>query len=154
MDRDQHELQFLGFLGVYRESSKIILKGREIFAQITLTLILHLHRLPRSLQGFTAPLLQVRQVRDRLRQRQEAQPKVQDLCRMLKNYWLIELGYFISVFIFSLLSTSAVVYTVACIYATKQITITKMMSVVLSGRGSWSLSSGASHSSLCSLSWP
>jgi len=37
-------------------------------------------------------------------------------------FWLFELGFFIFVFIFSPLSTSAVIYTVACTYATKPIT--------------------------------
>ncbi|KAL3721444.1 hypothetical protein ACJRO7_033873 [Eucalyptus globulus] len=45
-------------------------------------------------------------------------------------FWLFRLGYFIIVFIFSLLLTTAVVYTVACVYAAKQITFKKIMSVV------------------------
>ncbi|XP_039158212.1 uncharacterized protein LOC120288344 [Eucalyptus grandis] len=49
---------------------------------------------------------------------------------MLWNFWLINVGSFISVFIFSLLSTSAIIYLVACIYAAKQITFKKMMSVM------------------------
>uniref|UniRef100_A0A251S9L8 Polyadenylate-binding protein 1-B-binding protein n=1 Tax=Helianthus annuus TaxID=4232 RepID=A0A251S9L8_HELAN len=42
MDREQEELQFLGLFGIFKESYKIIVSWRKIFAQITLTLILPL----------------------------------------------------------------------------------------------------------------
>ncbi|KAF8011859.1 hypothetical protein BT93_I0098 [Corymbia citriodora subsp. variegata] len=135
MDRDQHELQFLGFLGVYRETSKIILRWRRIFAQITLALILPLcvvflaHSAVSQLLSFKI----VNHEFDR-DDSWEGSRRYRDLSRMLKKewvaFWLFKLGYFIFVFIFSLLSTSAVVYTVACVYAAKQITFKKIMSVV------------------------
>lgn len=135
MERDQHELQFLGFLGVYRESSKIILKWRKIFAQITLALILPLcvvflsHSLVSHL--LTSRIVDHEYDRDYAL---EGSQSYRDLSHVLKKewvaFWLTKLGYFIFVFIFSLLSTSAVVYTVACIYAAKQITFKKIMSVV------------------------
>ncbi|KAF8011857.1 hypothetical protein BT93_I0096 [Corymbia citriodora subsp. variegata] len=110
-DRDQHELQFLGLLGVYSETSKII----------TLALILPLcvvflaHSAVSQLLCFKIP-------------------RYRDLSRMLKKewvaFWLFQLGYFIFVFIFSLLLTSAVVHTVACIYVAKQIPFKNIMSVV------------------------
>ncbi|KAL3721435.1 hypothetical protein ACJRO7_033864 [Eucalyptus globulus] len=135
MERDQHELQFLGFPGVYRESSKIILKWRKIFAQITLALILPLcvvflsHSLVSHLLTFR--ILDHEDDRDYAL---EGSQSYRDLSHALKKewvaFWLTKLGYFIFVFIFSLLSTSAVVYTVACIYAAKQITFKKIMSVV------------------------
>ncbi|KAF8011856.1 hypothetical protein BT93_I0095 [Corymbia citriodora subsp. variegata] len=123
MDRDQHELQFLRFLGVYRETSKIILKWRRIFAQITLALIL--------------PLCIVFLAHSAVSQLLFFEIAYNDLDRgntMLKKewvaFWLLQLGCFIFVLIFSLLSTSAVVYTVACIYVAKQITFKNIMSVV------------------------
>ncbi|XP_010041974.2 uncharacterized protein LOC104430968 [Eucalyptus grandis] len=61
-------------------------------------------------------------------------PEYRDLSRMLEKEWvafgLVRLSYFFLVFIFSLLSTAAVVYTVASVYAAKQITFKKIMSVV------------------------
>ena len=42
MDREQEEMQFLGFFDIYKEGSKIILSWRKIFTQITSTLILPL----------------------------------------------------------------------------------------------------------------
>ncbi|KAI6699855.1 hypothetical protein NL676_014179 [Syzygium grande] len=135
MDRDQRELQFLGFLGVYRETSRIILKWRKVFTQITLALILPLcviflaHFLVSQLLSFE--ILNHEMDRD---DAWEDSPRYRYLSRMLKKewvaFWLFKLGYFIFVFIFSLLSTSAVVYTVACVYAAKQITFKKIMSVV------------------------
>ncbi|KAF8011858.1 hypothetical protein BT93_I0097 [Corymbia citriodora subsp. variegata] len=134
MDRDQHELQFLGFLGVYRETSKIILKWRRIFAQITLALILPLCVVFLA-HSAVSQLLFFRIASDEFdRDTSNGSPGNRDLSRMLKKEWVVfclfKLGYFISVFIFSLLSTLAVVYTVACIYVAKHITFKKIMSVV------------------------
>lgn len=42
MDREQEDMQFLGILGCYKQSFKIISSWRKIFSQITLTLILPL----------------------------------------------------------------------------------------------------------------
>ncbi|KAL3721443.1 hypothetical protein ACJRO7_033872 [Eucalyptus globulus] len=112
MDRDQHELQFLGFLGVYRETSKIILKWRKIFAEITLTLILPLW-IVFALSVFLQSL------------------SFKTNWDNAWKFWSIELGFFFFIFVFSQLLISAVVYTVACIYATKQITFKKIMSAWL-----------------------
>ncbi|XP_039157856.1 uncharacterized protein LOC120288265 [Eucalyptus grandis] len=135
MDRDLNELQFLGFLGVYRETSEIIVKWRKIFAQITLTLILPLciiflaHSLVSQLLSFN--ILDHEITQNDIR---EEDTNYRDLSPMLENewvaFWFVRLGYFVLVFIFSLLSTAAVVYTVACVFAAKQITFKKIMSVV------------------------
>ncbi|XWS41317.1 hypothetical protein CRYUN_Cryun17cG0071000 [Craigia yunnanensis] len=45
-------------------------------------------------------------------------------------FWLFKAAYFTFLLIFSLLSTSAVVYTIACIYTAKEISFKKVMSVV------------------------
>jgi hypothetical protein len=45
-------------------------------------------------------------------------------------FWLFKAAYFTFLLILSLLSTSAVVYTIACIYTAKEITFKKVMSVV------------------------
>ncbi|KAL3721447.1 hypothetical protein ACJRO7_033876 [Eucalyptus globulus] len=135
MDRDLNELQFLGFLGVYRETSEIIVKWRKIFAQITLTLILPLciiflaHSLVSQLLSFN--ILDHEITQNDIR---EEDTNYRDLSPMLENewvaFWFVRLGYFVLVFIFSLLSTAAVVYTVACVFAAKQITFKKIISVV------------------------
>ncbi|XVF37068.1 hypothetical protein REPUB_Repub19eG0113600 [Reevesia pubescens] len=42
MDREQEEMQFLGFFGIYIESYKVIFAWRKMFSKITLSLILPL----------------------------------------------------------------------------------------------------------------
>ncbi|KAF8011861.1 hypothetical protein BT93_I0100 [Corymbia citriodora subsp. variegata] len=135
MDRDQNELQFLGFHGVYRETSKIILKWRKIFAQITLALVLPLCVIFLA-HSLVSQLLSYKILDHEITQNEtwEDDQKYRNLSRKLQKeqvaFWLVRLGYFVFVFIFFLLSTAAVVYTVACIYAAKQITFKKIMSIV------------------------
>ncbi|GFS37569.1 hypothetical protein Acr_00g0052790 [Actinidia rufa] len=45
-------------------------------------------------------------------------------------FWLFKIAYFTFLLIFSLLSTSAVVYTIASIYTAREVTFRKVMSVV------------------------
>ncbi|KAK6150753.1 hypothetical protein DH2020_015685 [Rehmannia glutinosa] len=45
-------------------------------------------------------------------------------------FFLFKIGYLIFFIILSLLSTSAVVYTIACIYTAKEVTLKKVLSVV------------------------
>ncbi|KAI6699854.1 hypothetical protein NL676_014178 [Syzygium grande] len=89
MERYQHELQSLGFLGVYRETSKIIRKWRKIFAQITLALILPLcvtflaHSLVSQLLSF--------KIVDHEITRNDVwvdDPKYRNLSRKLKKEWV------------------------------------------------------------------
>ncbi|XP_057433901.1 uncharacterized protein LOC130726614 [Lotus japonicus] len=108
MDTEQEEMQFLGLFGVYRESSKIIVSCRKIFSQITLTLILPL----------TFILLIHLQLSNMIISSEWA------------TYWLLELTYITFLLIFSLLSTSAIVYTVASIYTARDITFRGVLSVV------------------------
>ncbi|KAF8011862.1 hypothetical protein BT93_I0101 [Corymbia citriodora subsp. variegata] len=135
MDRDQDELQFLGFHGVYRETSKIILKWRKIFAQIMLALVLPLCVIF-LIHSLVSPLLSFKILVHEITRSDtwKEDPKYRDLSRKLQKewvaFWLVRLGYFVFVFIFSLLSTAAIVYTVARVYAAKQITFKKILSVV------------------------
>ncbi|XP_012853280.1 PREDICTED: uncharacterized protein LOC105972844 [Erythranthe guttata] len=46
------------------------------------------------------------------------------------TFWLFKIGYLLFFVILSLLSTSAVVYTIACIYTAKETTLNKVLSVV------------------------
>ncbi|OIV89538.1 hypothetical protein TanjilG_19917 [Lupinus angustifolius] len=61
-------------------------------------------------------------------------PKYQKLYKMLSSewvtFWLFKFFYFTFLLIFSLLSTSAVVYTIASIYTARDVTFNKVMSVV------------------------
>ncbi|KAF8011863.1 hypothetical protein BT93_I0102 [Corymbia citriodora subsp. variegata] len=135
MDRDLNEMQFLGFLGVYRETSKIILKWTKIFSQITLTLVLPFCAIFLA-HSLVSQLLSFKIVDHEITRRDTwiDDPEYGNLSSKLQKewvaFWLARLGYLIFIFIFRLLSTAAVVYTVARVYAAKQITFKKIMSVV------------------------
>lgn len=135
MDREQEEMQFLGLFGIYKESYKIIISWRKIFSQITLTLILPLsfiflihiqisNILFRKIMNNTNEILET----------QQGTPQYQKLSDIITSEWttflLFKLVYFTSLLIFSLLSTSAVVYTIASIYTAREVTFKRVFSVV------------------------
>ncbi|XP_061348173.1 uncharacterized protein LOC133293599 [Gastrolobium bilobum] len=135
MDREQEEMQFLGLFDIYKESYKIILSWKKIFSQITLTLILPLsfiflihievsNFLFRKIMHNTQEIIET----------QQGTPQYKKLSDILSSEWatffFFKLVYFTFLFIFSLLSTSAVVYTIASIYTARDVTFNKVMSVV------------------------
>lgn len=137
MDREQDELQFLGLFGIYKESFKIIHKWRKIFSQITLTLILPLSFIFLAHLEISNILLsriihneytldETRSTDDKARYK-----RISDfITSEWATYWLFKAAYFTLMLIFGLLSTSAVVYTIACVYTAREITFRKIMSVV------------------------
>ncbi|XP_027332412.1 uncharacterized protein LOC113847472 [Abrus precatorius] len=135
MDREQEEIQFLGFFGVYKEASKIIFSWRRIFTQITLTLILPLSFI--FLIHIEVSNLLFRKILYNSIEMDETKPNTPQynkLSDMISSEWitlcLFKIAYFSLLLIFSLLSTSAVVYTIASIYTAKDVTFKKVMSVV------------------------
>lgn len=135
MDREQEEMQFLGFFGIYKEASKIINSWRKIFSQITLTLILPLSFI--FLIHIEVSNLLFRKILYHSIEMDETNPNTPQynkLSDMVSSEWitllLFKIGYFTLLLIFSLLSTSAVVYTIASIYTAKDVTFKKVMSVV------------------------
>ncbi|MBA0612720.1 hypothetical protein Godav_013295 [Gossypium davidsonii] len=134
MDREQEEMQFLGFFGIYKESYKVIIACRKIFSKITLSLILPLSFI--YLVHMEVSSLLFRKIIHTKVELDEAQSpaKAQKLHDLISNemayFWLFKAAYFTLFLIFSLLSTSAVVYTIACIYTARELTFGKVMSVV------------------------
>ncbi|KAL9330997.1 hypothetical protein ACSQ67_000607 [Phaseolus vulgaris] len=135
MDREQEEMQFVGFFGVYKEASKIILSWRKIFSYITLTLILPLSFI--FLIHIEVSTLLFRKILYNSIVMDETKPdtpQYNKLSDMISSEWitlvLFKLAYFTLLLIFSLLSTSAVVYTVASVYTAKEVTFKRVMSVV------------------------
>ncbi|MBA0797893.1 hypothetical protein Gohar_008547 [Gossypium harknessii] len=134
MDREQEEMQFLGFFGIYKESYKVIIACRKIFSKITLSLILPLSFI--YLLHVEVSSLLFRKIIHTKVELDEAQSpaKAQKLHDLISNemayFWLFKAAYFTLFLIFSLLSTSAVVYTIACIYTARELTFGKVMSVV------------------------
>ncbi|PSS17495.1 ATP-binding cassette sub-family A member like [Actinidia chinensis var. chinensis] len=135
MDREQEEMQFLGLFGIYIESYKIIFSWRKIFSKITLALILPLSfiflaHIEISELLFWKILHTERQL-DRTPVGTRRYEKLSDVVSSeWINFWLFKIAYFTFLLIFSLLSTSAVVYTIASIYTAREVTFRKVMSVV------------------------
>ncbi|XP_039000436.1 uncharacterized protein LOC120126282 [Hibiscus syriacus] len=104
MDREQEELQFLGFFGILKESLKIL-----IFANILNN-------------------------QDALNYTQAGTPGYDKLSDVISfewvSFWLFKTAYFTFLLILSLLSTSVVVYMIACIYTGKETSFKKVISVV------------------------
>ena len=135
MDREQEDMRFLGFFGILKESMKIIFTWKRIFGQITLALILPLSFI--FLAHFQiSQLLFIKILNDQnnLEYTPEGSPTYSKLSDIISSeqaaFWLFKAFYFTFLLILSLLSTSAVVYTVASIYTAKDITFKKVMSVV------------------------
>ncbi|KAL4282760.1 hypothetical protein GQ457_16G021610 [Hibiscus cannabinus] len=135
MDKEQEEMQFVGFFGIFNESYKAIFSCRKIFSKITFSLILPLsfiylvHMEVSSL--FFTKIIHNEIELDHTR---SGTPKYNKLSDLISDewayFWLFKAAYFTLFFIFSLLSTSAVVYTIACIYTARELTFNKVISVV------------------------
>ncbi|XP_059629928.1 uncharacterized protein LOC132272866 [Cornus florida] len=135
MDREQEEMQFLGPFGICREAYKIIISWRKIFTKITLALILPLSFILLA-HIKVSELLKSRIIHNEaeLIDAQAGTQRYNKLSNLIPSerttYWLFQLACTISLFILSHLSTSAVVYTIACIYTAREVTFKKVMSVV------------------------
>ncbi|CAI9778050.1 unnamed protein product [Fraxinus pennsylvanica] len=135
MEREQEEMQFLGLFDIYLESCKIIFRWKKIFTQITLSLILPLSFIFLAHEEVSEILYwRIRRTEHRLRWTKTGTPKYEKLSDLASSEWayymIFRAVYFTFLLIFSLLCTSAVVYTVACIYTAREITFKKVMSVV------------------------
>lgn len=135
MDREQEELQFLGFFGTFKESCNIISSWAKIFSKITLILILPLSCIFLAHVGISTflstKILNNEHTLDYTQVGSTTYNKVSDLISSeWTTYWLIKLAYLTFLLVLSLLSTSAVVYTIACIYTGKDLAFRKVMSVV------------------------
>ncbi|KAL5714603.1 hypothetical protein ACHQM5_016541 [Ranunculus cassubicifolius] len=135
MDTEPEELQFIGFVGIYKEAYKIISSWRTIFTQITLALVLPLSfiflahiQISEFLFG---EIVYNEEALDYTRTGSSTYNKISDrLSSEWITFWLFKAAYLLFVLILSLLSTSAVVYTIACIYTAKDLTFGKVLSVV------------------------
>ncbi|XP_058189428.1 uncharacterized protein LOC131307017 [Rhododendron vialii] len=107
MDREQKDMQFLGLFDIYLESYKIIFNFRRIFSKISLAFILPLSLI------FLANIA----VSD-------------SLSSDGATFWLVEFIYLTFFLVFSILSTSAVVYTMASVYTGYDVTFGKVISVI------------------------
>lgn len=135
MDREQEEMQFLGLFGIYQESYKIILSYRRVFSKITLALILPLSFIFLAHIEISEFLMKkIMHTEYQMHSTRQYTSRYEQLRHTVSSewtaFWLFKFAYFIFFLIFSLLSTSAVVYTVASIYTGRDVTFGKVMSVV------------------------
>ncbi|PWA83333.1 hypothetical protein CTI12_AA172840 [Artemisia annua] len=135
MDREQEEMQFLGLFGIFKESFKIIISWRKIFSQITLTLILPLTFI--FLGHLEISHLLFRDIKHTEYEQDVTRPGTKrynnlsdKLSSELITYFLFQIAYYTVLLILSLLSTAAVVYTIASVYTGRDLTYKKVMSVV------------------------
>ncbi|KAK4572582.1 hypothetical protein RGQ29_030842 [Quercus rubra] len=135
MDREQEEMQFLGLFGVYKEACKIMYSWRRLLGQISLVLILPLSviflvRMEVS-DVLSSKIHHNTIVLEDTRPGSPTYNKVSDvLSSELITFLLFKIAYVTILLILSLLSTSAVVYTIACIYTGREVDFKKVMSVV------------------------
>jgi len=135
MDIEQEELQFLGFFGIYKESFKIILTWRKIFTKITLTFILPLCFIFLAHIEISDRLFyKIRRTEFQLDTSPDNTTRHKRLSQLLSsewtNYFIFQFTYLIFFLILSLLSTSAIVYTIASIYTGRDVSFKKVISVV------------------------
>ncbi|PIA46396.1 hypothetical protein AQUCO_01500138v1 [Aquilegia coerulea] len=109
MDRNSEELQTLGFIGIFKETYKTIFTWKKIFTQFTLAFIFPISAL--MLSFFHLSELLVRKIHNNLYFHDYAASRTK---------WII-LGFSTSAYLLviitlSLLSTSAMVYIIGCIY--------------------------------------
>ncbi|OMO56199.1 hypothetical protein COLO4_35750 [Corchorus olitorius] len=135
MNSEQEELQFLGFFGILKESFNVIFSWRKIFSQITLALILPLSFIFLAhIQISQFIFVDILRDEDALEYSRTGTPYYDKLSDAVSSewvaFWLFKAAYFTVYLVLSLLSTSAVVYTIACIYTGKEISFKKVMSVV------------------------
>lgn len=135
MDREQEDMQFLGLFGIYREGYKIIISCRKIISQITLALILPLSFIYLAhIEISTRLFRHIRYTEFQLHRYNHDSQRYKRLSDVLSSEWteylLFKVAYFTVLLVFSLLSTAAVVYTIACIYTARDLTFKKVMSVV------------------------
>lgn len=118
MDLPPDELQFLSATDILKESISIPKQSPKTFYLITLTLIFPLSFAILAHSLFTHPLI----------------TKIQDPYGSHTSQWekllIFQFCYLIFLFIFSLLSTAAIVFTVASIYTSKPVSFYSTLSAI------------------------
>ncbi|KAH0466372.1 hypothetical protein IEQ34_006475 [Dendrobium chrysotoxum] len=138
MDCEPEELQFLGISGIYREACKLILSLRLLFSQIAASLIVPLSLLFLAhIQISHFLFSHIDRNKNALEHTAAGSPSERRLLNRLSSEWfaflLFKSFYLLLLLVSSLLSTAAVVYTVASAYTAKHdllLSYGKVISVV------------------------
>ncbi|KAI3915785.1 hypothetical protein MKW92_053376 [Papaver armeniacum] len=135
MDRNSEEFEPMGICAICREAYKVTVSWKKIFSHIAFTLILPLaiiFLVQIEISALLANKIKFNQIID------EYQTGNSSYANILQAHISSEIIIlyaskaicWIIICVFSLLSTSAVVYTIACIYSAKDITFKKVRSAV------------------------
>lgn len=137
MDTNQ-EMKLLGFCGILKETFKVIFSHKKLFTQITLALIIPLSLIfQANIIASHSLISKIFEEKDSLEPTDFNIYKYSNLnFSNLKSfkwaaYWvLIQIAYYITILILSLICTSAVVYSIFCNYTAKDVTFNKVIAVV------------------------
>jgi hypothetical protein len=132
--RNQQDLQFLGFFGIFKESFKIIISCKKIFSLITLTLILPSSTALISHVNISQLLYSdILKYKNKLNHTEKNSPNYAKFLSIISSestaftiFSALNIAFFL---ILDILVTSAVIYTTACIYSAIEITFKKIISV-------------------------
>ena len=135
MEVEPEEMKYLGVVGIYREAYKVIFSWRKIFTHITLAFILPLSFIFLAhIEVSDYLLANIIDNENNLVETQIGTLKYNKISHLLFSKYailcLFKAAYLLFTLIFSLLSTSAIVYTIACIYTGQKVTFTKVLTVV------------------------
>ncbi|MCO5556243.1 hypothetical protein L7F22_009789 [Adiantum nelumboides] len=130
MDREQYQ----NFLGVIKESTRILKQHWRLFFSLASTLILPLCFLLLAHHLVSVPLVHKIRHDEEFIEDHPGTSAAEHRQAHVANEWASLLAFFIAyllfVLAFSLLSTSATVYSVACIYTERPLSYTKVLGVV------------------------
>ncbi|KAH1065182.1 hypothetical protein J1N35_030169 [Gossypium stocksii] len=132
MPRNLEEMQFVGFFGIFKQSYKIISSCTELFAKITLALILPLSFIFLVHFEVSSPFSRNNILNKlALNHSPPATAKFEKLSHLISHetvyLWLFNAACSTLTFILSLLSVAAVVYTTACIYTAQELTFNQVI---------------------------
>ncbi|CAH1453963.1 unnamed protein product [Lactuca virosa] len=130
MDRSEEDMKSVGFFGIFKQSFKTIFSWKKIFAQITLTLILPLTIVFLAEMEISHHVFWNIETNSFL----QFEPNEDDGNRTSAMDWLyyllFKITFLILLTVFSLLSTAAVVFTIASIYTDRETLFRNAMKVV------------------------
>ncbi|KAJ0571683.1 hypothetical protein HanHA300_Chr05g0192881 [Helianthus annuus] len=127
MDRTEDDMKLVGFFGIFKQSFKTIFTWKKIFAQITLAFILPLaivfivqmeisHHFFWKIDNNTLPY--------------DSNDSREASALDWLYYALFTIAYYAFLTFFSVLSTVAVVFTIASIYTTREVVFRSVMKVI------------------------
>ncbi|KAK1406879.1 hypothetical protein QVD17_38488 [Tagetes erecta] len=127
MDRTEEDMKLIGFFGIFNNSIKTIFSRKKLFTQITLSFIL-----PLTLIFFLHTTISRHFFRRIINTTSPYNSNDSGHSKPLDwlYYALFTFTYFIFLTIFSILSTASVVFTVASIYTSRDVTFHNVVKII------------------------